>query len=192
RVRRSRRPRCARLAPPRRYHQHRDRRHGGWFGARQAVLHAGAQAGFLLAGHRDGSIRTRSTTTARVDGTRHGGRDRARTLALAPQGRTCSCQNPGNEMHHFTPFAALIGGVLIGLAAALFFFAHGRVCGISGLFGGLLRRGADVPWLRLTFIGGLLAGGLLLRVFYPAAFTASWSPSLMLAIPAGLLVGFGT
>src|SRR5690606_35381501 len=86
----------------------------------------------------------------------------------------------------------LIGGVLIGLAAALFFFAHGRVCGISGLLGGLLRRGADVPWLRLTFIGGLLAGGDLLRVFYPAAFTASWSPSLMLAIPAGLLVGFGT
>lgn len=95
-------------------------------------------------------------------------------------------------MHHFTPFAALIGGALIGLAASLFFLAHGRVCGISGLFGGLLRRGADVPGLRLAFVGGLLLGGLLLRFAYPAAFGSSWSPSVMLAAVAGLLVGFGT
>lgn len=95
-------------------------------------------------------------------------------------------------MHQFTPFAALSGGALIGLAAALFFLAHGRVCGISGLFGGLLRRGADVPWLRLAFVGGLLVGGLLLRFVYPAAFASSWSPSVMLAAVAGLLVGFGT
>lgn len=95
-------------------------------------------------------------------------------------------------MHDFTPFAALIGGAIIGLAASLFLLAHGRICGISGIFGGLLRRGADVPRQRLAFVGGLLAGGLLLRLVYPAAFETSWSPSALLAIPAGLLVGLGT
>lgn len=95
-------------------------------------------------------------------------------------------------MNHFTPFAALIGGAIIGVAASLFLFAHGRVCGISGLFGGLLRRETDVRWLRVAFVVGLLAGGVLLQQVYPAAFEASGSPSILLAIPAGLLVGFGT
>lgn len=95
-------------------------------------------------------------------------------------------------MHHFTPSSALIGGAIIGLAVSLFLLAHGRVCGISGLFAGLLRRGSDVPLLRMTFIAGLVAGGAALRLVYPAAFDSAWTPSLALAIPAGLLVGFGT
>lgn len=95
-------------------------------------------------------------------------------------------------MHHFSPFSALIGGAIIGLAASLFLLAHGRVCGISGLFSGLLRRGGDVPLLRVAFVGGLLAGGAVLRLAYPSAFDSAWTPSLMLVIPAGLLVGFGT
>jgi len=95
-------------------------------------------------------------------------------------------------MHDFSPWAALLGGGLIGLAASLFLVAHGRVCGISGIFAGLLRRNADVPWVRAAFVGGLLAGGVVLRIVAPASFDASWTPSVMLAIPAGLLVGFGT
>lgn len=99
-------------------------------------------------------------------------------------------------MQNFTPLTALIGGALIGLAASLFLLAYGRICGVSGLFAGLLRRGADVPWLRVAFVGGLLAGGLLLRFVYPAAFDApagldASRSSLMLAIPAGLLIGVG-
>lgn len=95
-------------------------------------------------------------------------------------------------MHHFSPYSALIGGAIIGLAASLFLLAHGRVCGISGLFGGLLRRGADAPLLRLAFVGGLVIGGVALRLAHPTAFDSAWTPSLMLAVPAGLLVGFGT
>lgn len=95
-------------------------------------------------------------------------------------------------MHDFTPLSALLGGALIGLASALFLLAHGRVAGISGLLGGLLRRGADLPLVRAAFIGGLLAGGVVLRFVYPSAFDTAWAPSLALAVGAGLLVGFGT
>lgn len=95
-------------------------------------------------------------------------------------------------MHDFTPIPALLGGVLVGLASALFLLSHGRICGISGIFGGLLRRAADMVPLRIGFLSGLLAGGIALRFLYPAALDSAWSPSLALAIPAGLLVGFGT
>jgi uncharacterized membrane protein YedE/YeeE len=95
-------------------------------------------------------------------------------------------------MHHFSPFSAVIGGAMIGLAAALFLLAHGRSCGISGLFGGLLRRSAAARDVRVAFVGGLFGGGLLLNQFYPSAFERAESPPLLLAISAGLLVGFGT
>lgn len=95
-------------------------------------------------------------------------------------------------MHDFSPLAAILGGALIGAAASIFLLAHGRVCGISGLFGGVLRRTSDVPWVRVAFIGGLLAGGVSLRLLAPSVFEASSDASWTLAIPAGLLVGFGT
>lgn len=95
-------------------------------------------------------------------------------------------------MHDFTPIPATIGGALIGLAASLFLLSHGRVAGISGLYGGLLRRGADQRGMRLSFIAGLLAGGLVLRLVYPGAFASAWIAPLPLALGAGVLVGFGT
>lgn len=113
-------------------------------------------------------------------------------------------------MHNFTPYSALLGGAVIGLASALFLLSLGRVCGVSGLFGGLLRRGADIPWQRAAFVGGLVVGGALLRLVYPHAFAAretiataataatqalpwlSALPPWAIVVPAGLLVGFGT
>jgi hypothetical protein len=95
-------------------------------------------------------------------------------------------------MRDFTPVSALIGGALIGLSAALFLLSSGRLCGVSGIVGGLLRRGSDARDVRLAFLGGLAAGGLLLRWLYPAAFATAWMPSVLLAASAGLLVGFGT
>ena len=53
---------------------------------------------------------------------------------------------------HFTPWAALAGGVLLGLASALFVLLNGRILGISGIVGGLLRpRAGDMGW-RLAFV----------------------------------------
>ena len=95
-------------------------------------------------------------------------------------------------MNDFTPIAALMGGALIGLASSLIFLTHGKVAGISGIYGGLFRRGTSDRAFRLVFIAGLVVAGALVRVFFPAAFTTSWSATLPVALAAGLLVGFGT
>jgi uncharacterized membrane protein YedE/YeeE len=95
-------------------------------------------------------------------------------------------------MHDFTPISALIGGALVGLSASLFLLTHGRVAGISGLYGGVLRRSSPDRALRLAFIAGLLLSGIVVRIVYPAAFETTWTAALPLALGAGLLVGFGT
>lgn len=86
----------------------------------------------------------------------------------------------------------LVGGVLIGLAAGAFLIVNGRIAGISGILGGLLRPvRQEVPW-RLAFLGGLVAGGLLVFLFYPEAFPEEVPRSTGTLLAAGLLVGFGT
>ena len=69
---------------------------------------------------------------------------------------------------HFTPWAALAGGILLGLASALFVLLNGRILGISGIVGGLLRpRAGDMGW-RLAFVLGMLvAPGLYWLVVCP-------------------------
>jgi uncharacterized membrane protein YedE/YeeE len=61
------------------------------------------------------------------------------------------------DLASFTPGSALAGGLLIGLAAALLLWFNGRIAGISGIVGALLRpvRG-DVAW-RIAFVAGLVA-----------------------------------
>lgn len=95
-------------------------------------------------------------------------------------------------MHDFTPVPALVGGALIGLAASLFLLSHGKIAGISGMYGGVLRRGTSDRGLRLTFVLGLLVAGGALRVLWPAAFATTWSAALPVVLAAGVLVGFGT
>jgi uncharacterized membrane protein YedE/YeeE len=91
----------------------------------------------------------------------------------------------------FTPWSSLAGGVLIGLAAGMFVLLNGRIAGISGVLGGLLRPlSGDVAW-RLAFVGGLAAAPLawLALAPWPAPqIDAGW-PALVVA---GLLVGLGT
>ncbi len=95
-------------------------------------------------------------------------------------------------MHNFTPFASLLGGALIGLAASLVLLTHGKVAGISGIVGALLQRDtADRPF-RLSFLGGLLAAGALLLALRPQTFAASATTPLWAVAVAGLLVGYGT
>lgn len=88
------------------------------------------------------------------------------------------------------PVTALVGGILIGLSAALILIAHGKIAGISGILGGALA-GRELEW-RLPFLVGLIGGGAVFAVLRPAAFasTAVTSPGMLIA--AGLLVGFGT
>ena len=95
-------------------------------------------------------------------------------------------------MHDFTPIPALIGGALIGLAASLFLLTHGRVAGVAGLFGGILRVETSDRALRVAFIGGLVVAGALVRLFAPRAFDSAWVAPLPLALVAGVIVGFGT
>lgn len=91
----------------------------------------------------------------------------------------------------FTPWSSLAGGVLIGLSAALLILGSGRVAGISGIVGGLLKPGGpDTTW-RLAFLGGLLAAPLLWRLFAALPEAQPVAGGGMLVV-AGLLVGIGT
>ena len=95
-------------------------------------------------------------------------------------------------MEHFTPFASLIGGALIGLAASLLLLGDGRIAGISGIVAGLLNPVAgDTAW-RVLFVAGLLIGGLGLRVVDPALLRMDLDRSAEALVAGGLLVGFGT
>src|SRR5262245_45947892 len=86
----------------------------------------------------------------------------------------------------------LLGGALIGLSASVVLLMHGRVAGISGLFGGLFLPGYDARFFRLWFLAGLVGAGLSLSIVYPAAFSAAGLGPLPVIAAAGLMVGFGT
>jgi uncharacterized protein len=95
------------------------------------------------------------------------------------------------DWNTFTPWSALAGGVLIGIAAAMFALLNGRIAGISGVLGGLLRpQRGDVAW-RVAFVLGLVAAPLAYSV-------ASALPPLQIdanygaLVVAGMLVGIGT
>ena len=95
------------------------------------------------------------------------------------------------DWNNFTPWASLAGGILLGLASAMFILINGRILGISGIIGGLLRpTSGDVGW-RLAFVLGMLVAPLLhLLLAGPVAvrIDASWATLVI----AGLLVGVGT
>ncbi|MEY4209523.1 MAG: hypothetical protein RLZZ20_2675 [Pseudomonadota bacterium] len=92
---------------------------------------------------------------------------------------------------HFTPGTSLVGGLLIGLASALFILANGRIAGISGILGGLLRpSGNDVVW-RLAFLLGLIVAPAVASLFIATSAPTIDANAEMLVI-AGLLVGIGT
>ena len=91
----------------------------------------------------------------------------------------------------FTPGSAAIGGVIIGAAVAIFALMNGRIAGISGIVGGLLRPApGDVAW-RLAFVAGLIAAPLLCAAVakLPAVVVEASYPTLVVA---GFLVGIGT
>ena len=95
------------------------------------------------------------------------------------------------DRNHFTPALSLAGGILLGLASALFILVNGRILGISGIVGGLFSpKAGDVAW-RVAFVLGLMAAPLLyagLRGPWEVRIEAGWGT----VVAAGLLVGIGT
>ena len=85
---------------------------------------------------------------------------------------------------------ALAGGALIGLAATMLWAFNGRIAGISGIIGGIMKKGSDAGW-RLAFVAGLLAVGIIAAVVHPGAVGALPRAPWMIAL-AGLFVGVGT
>jgi uncharacterized membrane protein YedE/YeeE len=95
------------------------------------------------------------------------------------------------DWNHFTPLAALAGGVLIGIAAAMFVLLNGRIAGISGVLGGLLRPSTgDTGW-RIAFVLGLV-GAPLVYLLFAALPKPQIDAGYGALILAGLLVGIGT
>ena len=92
---------------------------------------------------------------------------------------------------HFSPFSAVLGGLLIGLAVSGLILFIGRVAGISGIVGGLLRpRRGEVAW-RVAFLPGLVTAPAVYQVVagLPGPRIEASRPVLLVA---GLLVGLGT
>lgn len=95
---------------------------------------------------------------------------------------------------HFTPWASLTGGIVLGLASAIFILFNGRILGISGIVGGLLSpRMGDVGW-RISFLLGMAAAPAMFAWIAPTG--ALSAPRIDagygLIVVAGLLVGLGT
>jgi uncharacterized protein len=95
-------------------------------------------------------------------------------------------------VENFTPVSGLIGGLLIGLAAALLLLINGRISGISGIVGGLVApKSSDTGW-RIAFVAGLLLGAVAYALATGGAITITMQVSVPVLVAAGLLVGFGT
>ena len=95
------------------------------------------------------------------------------------------------DLANFTPWSSLAGGVLIGLATAMFLLLNGRIAGISGILGGLLRpTKGDVGW-RVAFVAGLIFSPIAFSVVAPLPAVQIDADAASLII-AGLLVGIGT
>ncbi|MHA6576170.1 YeeE/YedE family protein [Pseudomonas yamanorum] len=92
---------------------------------------------------------------------------------------------------NFTPWTSLGGGALIGLSVSVFVLANGRVAGISGLLGSVMRFGSEGWGEKALFLLGLVIAPLLWGLFSvlpQIEIKAQW-PALVMA---GLLVGLGT
>lgn len=92
----------------------------------------------------------------------------------------------------FTPWSALAGGALIGLAAVLMMGLHGRIMGATGILGGLLRLGNAEDWtLRAAIVAGMASGPLAFFLLSGSAPQISQPVSLAEIVLGGLIVGIG-
>ena len=93
---------------------------------------------------------------------------------------------------NFTPWAGLIGGLLIGASASLLLWLNGRIAGISGIVAGAtVEPGGDRAW-RWLLLAGLLGGAALAFWLVPGSLAFQSDMPWPVFLVAGLIVGFGT
>ncbi len=87
----------------------------------------------------------------------------------------------------------LVGGLMIGSAAAMFLLFNGRIMGASGIVGGLVDRSGWGNWPeRLAFVAGLIAVPALMLPLYSVPVSTNITENLAIVVAAGLLVGIGS
>jgi uncharacterized protein len=90
------------------------------------------------------------------------------------------------------PLHGLIGGLMIGSAAAIMLLGLGRIAGVSGLAARSLGLADGPPWsLAASFIVGLPLGAWLVQLI-AGPITLRFAPAAGMLVLGGLLVGFGT
>jgi uncharacterized membrane protein YedE/YeeE len=91
----------------------------------------------------------------------------------------------------FTPIPSLLGGMILGIAAALYVLLHGRILGISGIVAELLHpKVGDIAW-RLSLVLGLLSAPFLAALIFGIRPVVEIDSDWIIIVLAGLLVGFG-
>ena len=95
------------------------------------------------------------------------------------------------DIVNFTPVSATLGGIIIGLAVAVFFLFNGRLVGISGIAANALTE-KNNRFDNLFFLLGLVIGPMLYSLFTNNEIKITISNSFILLIIAGLVVGIGT
>lgn len=93
---------------------------------------------------------------------------------------------------NFTPFASLLGGIVLGLSSALMLILFGRIMGISGIIGTALERPKNDTLWRIIFIAGLISSAVIFAPFVDIASTVPTETNVWVVALAGLLVGYGT
>lgn len=93
---------------------------------------------------------------------------------------------------NFTPMSALLGGALIGCASVMLMLLLGRIAGISGIVGGLLKPPKGETAWRFAFVVGLIIAPLGVWAVTGSQPIATVEASTGILITAGLLVGLGT
>jgi len=92
----------------------------------------------------------------------------------------------------FTPGPAIFGGILLGIAAALYFILHGRILGISGIVSGLLPpKEGDLHW-RISLLLGMLSAPILASLLFGVNTISIIDADWLAIVIAGVLVGFGS
>ena len=95
---------------------------------------------------------------------------------------------------HFTPWASLTGGLMLGVASAMFILLNGRILGISGILGGLMPPKVGDTWWRVAFLLGMFAAPTVFHAVMPVEWVTA--PRIeageLSVIGAGLFVGIGT